>query len=121
MEVQPTPDQSALIREAISSGRLHRHEEPMREALLPLDGRERRRLEILAAIELSKASMARGEGCIVTSHEESNQPASEIGSVDTAIRTVENVSDPFWLLAQQPYMGRRREDLSFELCSFPGG
>jgi plasmid stabilization system protein ParE len=40
------------------------------------------------------------------------------GSVDTAIRVLENITGRFWLLAQQPYMGRRREDLSSDLRSF---
>jgi toxin ParE1/3/4 len=47
--------------------------------------------------------------------------ARESGSVDIAIRVLEDISDRFWLLAQQPYMGRRREDLSSELRSFAAG
>jgi hypothetical protein len=50
MEVQFTPDRQALVSDAIASGR--------------------RRLEILAAIELSKASLARGEGRTVTTRED---------------------------------------------------
>jgi hypothetical protein len=78
MEVQFTPDQTALIRQAISSGRLHRPEEAMEEALLLWEERERRRLEILATVEMSKISLARGEGRIVTSREESNRLADDI-------------------------------------------
>ena len=44
--------------------------------------------------------------------------ARESGSVDTAVRIVQNISDRFWLLAKQPRMGRRRPDLSPELRSF---
>jgi toxin ParE1/3/4 len=47
--------------------------------------------------------------------------ARESGSVDTAIRIVQNVSDRFWLLAKQPRMGRRRPDLSPGLRSFAAG
>ena len=47
--------------------------------------------------------------------------ARESGSVDTAIRVVENISDRFWLLAGQPRMGRRRPNLSDELRSFAAG
>jgi toxin ParE1/3/4 len=47
--------------------------------------------------------------------------ARESGNIDTAIRVVQNISDRFWLLAQQPRMGRRREDLSPELRSFTAG
>lgn len=31
-------------------------------------------------------------------------------SVDIANRVVENITDRFWLLAQHPYIGRRRDD-----------
>ena len=51
MEVTLTPDQQALVSDAIASGRLHRPEEAMQQALLLWEERERRRLEILAAVE----------------------------------------------------------------------
>jgi toxin ParE1/3/4 len=44
--------------------------------------------------------------------------ARESGSIDTAIRIVQNISDRFWLLAKYPRMGRQRPDLSPELRSF---
>jgi len=47
--------------------------------------------------------------------------ARESGSVDTAIRIVQNISDRFWLLAKHPRMGRQRPDLSPELRSFAAG
>jgi len=78
MEVQFTPDQHALIMEAIASGRLHAPEDAMQQALLLWEERERRRLEILGAVELSKASLARGEGRTVTTREESDQLVSDI-------------------------------------------
>jgi len=78
MEVDFTPGQQALISDAIASGRLHRPEEAMREALLLWEERERRRLEILAAVELSKAFLARGEGRTITTREESDQLVSDI-------------------------------------------
>lgn len=78
MEVDFTPDQQALVSDAIASGRLHRPEEAMQQALLLWEERERRRLEILAAVELSKASFARGEGRTVTTREESDQLVSDI-------------------------------------------
>jgi Arc/MetJ-type ribon-helix-helix transcriptional regulator len=78
MEVQFTPDQQALVRDAIASGRLHRPEDAMRQALLLWEERERRRLEILAAVELSRASLARGEGRTVRTREESTRLVSDI-------------------------------------------
>jgi putative addiction module CopG family antidote len=66
MEVQLTPDQEAFIRQAIEAGRLHREEDAVREAMALWEERERRRLEILAAVDLAEASLARGEGRTIT-------------------------------------------------------
>jgi putative addiction module CopG family antidote len=66
MEVQLTPDQKAFVRQAIESGRLHREEEAVSEALALREERERRRAEILATVDEAEASLARGEGRIVT-------------------------------------------------------
>jgi len=78
MEVDFTPDQKSFVRNAIQSGRLHREEDAVKEALSLWEERERRRLEILAAVELSKASLARGEGRTVTMREESDQLVSDV-------------------------------------------
>jgi Arc/MetJ-type ribon-helix-helix transcriptional regulator len=78
MEVHFTPDQQALVSDAVANGRLHRPEEAIQQALLLWEERERWRLEILAAVELSKASVARGEGRTVTTRDESDQLASDI-------------------------------------------
>ncbi len=61
MEVQLTPEQKAFIRQAIESGRLQREEDAVQEALSLWEERERRRLEILAAVDKAEASLARGE------------------------------------------------------------
>lgn len=66
MEVQLTPDQKAFVRQAIESGRLRREEDAVGEALLLWEERERRRLEILAAVDEAEASLARGEGRPIT-------------------------------------------------------
>lgn len=66
MEVQLTSDQKAFVRQAIESGRLHGEEEAVREALDLWEARERTRAEILAAVDIAEASVARGEGRIVT-------------------------------------------------------
>jgi hypothetical protein len=78
MEVQLTPDQQALIRDAVATGRLHGPEEAMQQALHLWEERERRQLEILAMVELSKASLACGEGRSVRTLEESNQLAADV-------------------------------------------
>lgn len=66
MEVKLTPDQLAFVRQAIESGRLHREEEAVQEALALWEERERTRAEILAAVDEADASLARGEGRIIT-------------------------------------------------------
>jgi Arc/MetJ-type ribon-helix-helix transcriptional regulator len=66
MEVTLTPDQKALARQAIDSGRLHREEEAVQEALALWEERERARAEILAAVDVAEASLARNEGDIIT-------------------------------------------------------
>jgi plasmid stabilization system protein ParE len=45
--------------------------------------------------------------------------ARESGSVETATRVVESITERFWLLAQNPFMGRQRDyDLRPGLRSF---
>ena len=66
MEVSLTPDQEAFIRQAIESGRFHREEDAVREALSLWEDRERKRAEFLATLDDAKASLARGEGRIIT-------------------------------------------------------
>jgi hypothetical protein len=50
----------------------------MQQALMLWEERERRRLEILAAVELSQASLARGEGRTVATREESDKLVDDI-------------------------------------------
>jgi putative addiction module CopG family antidote len=66
MEVQLTPDQKAFVRQAIQSGRLRREEDAVREALALWEERERARAEILASVDEAEASLARGEGRVIT-------------------------------------------------------
>src|SRR4051812_10826300 len=55
MEVQLTDDQKAFVRQAIDSGRYSREEDALREALSLWESRERRRAEILAAVDQAEA------------------------------------------------------------------
>lgn len=66
MEVQFTPDQEAFVRHAIESGRLRREEDAVTEALSMWEEHQRRRLEILAAVDAAEGSLARGEGRVIT-------------------------------------------------------
>jgi len=66
MEVHLTPDQKAFVRQAIESGRIAREEDAVKEALSLWEERERARAEILASVDEAEASLARGEGRILT-------------------------------------------------------
>ena len=66
MEVRLTPDQEAFIRLAIESGRLRTPEEAVEQAMSLWEERERRRTEILAAVDRAEASLASGQGRPIT-------------------------------------------------------
>ena len=66
MDVSLTPDQESFIREAIHSGRLRTEQDAVAEAMSLWEERERRRLQILSAVDRAEASLARGEGRAVT-------------------------------------------------------
>lgn len=78
MEVHLTSDQETLIRHAIESGRLRHEEDALREALALWEDRERRRAEILAAVDVAEASLSRGEGRIVKSREQAKDLAGDV-------------------------------------------
>ena len=75
MDVQLTADQKAFIRNAIQSGRFHREEEAVEEALSLWEERERRRMEFVATLNDAKQSLERGEGRVIT--EESMRELAE--------------------------------------------
>ena len=66
MEVQLTSDQKAFARRAVETGRLHSEEEAVQEALALWEERERRRVAFVATLDNASASIARGEGRIIT-------------------------------------------------------
>jgi len=78
MEVHLSPDQESFIRQAIDAGRFQTSEEAVQDALLLWEERERRRLEILAAVDQAEAAFARGEGVTINSQGELQQFASDI-------------------------------------------
>jgi len=77
MEVQLTSDQKAFARRAVESGRLRNEEEAVREALALWEERERRRVAFLANLNDSHASLARGEGRVIT-QESMRELAAEV-------------------------------------------
>jgi len=78
MEVHLTPDQEAFVRQAIATGRFHRAEDAVQEALSLWEQRERTRAEILAAVDVAEASLARGEGRTITTQQLMRELAGEV-------------------------------------------
>jgi len=66
MRVALTAEQQDFVRRAVESGRFERAEDAIQEALSLWIERERRRTEILAAVDAAQASIDRGEGIEIT-------------------------------------------------------
>jgi Arc/MetJ-type ribon-helix-helix transcriptional regulator len=66
MEINLTPEQSDVVRHAVETGRVHDPEQAVQEALVLWMERERRRVELLASLDAADASLARGEGRVIT-------------------------------------------------------
>ena len=77
MDVQLTPDQQAFAQRAIESGRFHSEQDAVQEALALWEERERQRTEFLLALDDARASLARGEGRVMT-QESVRQLAREV-------------------------------------------
>jgi Arc/MetJ-type ribon-helix-helix transcriptional regulator len=77
MNVELTIDQKAFARQAVETGRLDREEDAVQEALELWEDRERSRAQILAAVDRAGASLARGEGRIIT-EESMRQLAADV-------------------------------------------
>jgi Arc/MetJ-type ribon-helix-helix transcriptional regulator len=77
MDVQLTLDQQAFARRAIDSGRLHSEQDAVQEALALWEERERQRAEFLLTLDDARASLARGEGRVIT-QESTQQLAQEV-------------------------------------------
>jgi putative addiction module CopG family antidote len=78
MDVDLTPDQEAFVRQAVESGRFHRAEDAVAEALTLWEERERTRAEILAAVDAAEASLARGEGRVIAIEQDARDLAKEV-------------------------------------------
>jgi Arc/MetJ-type ribon-helix-helix transcriptional regulator len=77
MEVQLTPDQKAFARRAIEGGRLRSEQDAVEAALALWEERERQREEVLLKLSDAKASLAGGEGRVIT-QESMRELASEV-------------------------------------------
>jgi putative addiction module CopG family antidote len=75
MRVILSPDQEAFVRQAIKDGRVASTEDAVQEALQLWERRERRRGEILAAVDEAEASLSRDQGMVLT--EESTRNLAE--------------------------------------------
>ena len=84
MEVQFTPDQEAFIRQAIETGRLHREEDAMQQAMSLWKARAAS-IGILAAVDQAEASLARGEGRVILKNPCASSPRRLSGAVVPAL------------------------------------
>jgi len=66
MDVRFSADQLAFVRLALETGRLHREEDAVAEALLMWEERERTRAEILATVDRADESLRHGQGRVIT-------------------------------------------------------
>jgi putative addiction module CopG family antidote len=71
MEVQLAPDQEALARQAVASGRYHSVEDAVRDAMARWEEGERARLELLVALDEAEADLEAGR---YTDHTDSTLP-----------------------------------------------
>jgi len=77
MNVRLTADQKAFARGAIESGWLHSEEDAVQEALALWEERERQRAAFLLTLNDGQASLACGEGRMIT-QESMRQLAEEV-------------------------------------------
>lgn len=66
MEIHPTPDQQAFIRQAIETGRIERPEDAAAQAMALWEEHERRRMEILSRVDEAEGSLAGADGTAIT-------------------------------------------------------
>jgi Arc/MetJ-type ribon-helix-helix transcriptional regulator len=66
MQIDLTPEQQDFVRQAVESGRFGRPEDAVQAAMTLWVDRERRRAEILAAVDIARASIRSGESIEVT-------------------------------------------------------
>jgi Arc/MetJ-type ribon-helix-helix transcriptional regulator len=66
MKIDLTPEQNEAVRHAVETGRVHEPEEAGRQAMALWVEREHKRAEFLASLDAAEASIARGEGGIIT-------------------------------------------------------
>ena len=85
MEVRLTPEQEALVRQLVASGRYGTAEDAVKEALARLEEDERERAELVASFEQAEADLDAGLGTIVT-EENHREFAEELKREARALR-----------------------------------
>jgi Arc/MetJ-type ribon-helix-helix transcriptional regulator len=93
MEYRLTADQKAFARLAIEAGRLHSEEEAIQEALALWE--ERERVELMATLDDARASLARGDGRVIT-QESMRELAGEVRDRGRARLIAELADVPLW-------------------------
>jgi putative addiction module CopG family antidote len=85
MEVHLTVEQEAFVQEAIESGRFHRAEEAVQQALSLWEKQERNRVQLMAALNEAESDLLAGE---YTDHTDETLPllADELKAEARAIQ-----------------------------------
>jgi Arc/MetJ-type ribon-helix-helix transcriptional regulator len=78
MELRLTDGQKTLLQRAVESGRYSSEESAVADALLLWETRERRRTEILAAVDQAEASIAQSGTRVITTQADAEALASDI-------------------------------------------
>lgn len=66
MNITLTPNQQTFVQRAVESGRIGSAEDAVTEALLLWEEQELQRAAFLETLDQAKASIARGEGRVIT-------------------------------------------------------
>jgi Arc/MetJ-type ribon-helix-helix transcriptional regulator len=66
MEIRPSPNQEALIRQAVEAGRFEQPEDAVKEALALWEEREHARAAFRETLDEAETSLVRGEGTEIT-------------------------------------------------------
>lgn len=66
MNIDLSPDQKAFARRVIESGRLRSEQDAVQEVLTLWEEREQQRTDLILTLDDARASLARGEGRVIT-------------------------------------------------------
>lgn len=119
LQITLTAEQEAHVQRAIKSGRVDRPEDAVTDALLLWEEREALRTELLASLDDVRASIARGEGRIIT--QGSMQALADDAKQRLRTRLTAEQSTPGWMpLRLAAQAERDLGDIAYDLARETG-